>query len=127
MLRRDRNISVWTKVGTGVAVAMVLLLSVQWFQVTNGKPSIFRLQASGKKHTVALTWKASSSHVAGYNVYRSKTPGGNYLRITPSPVPGLSYKDNTVENGVTYYYAVRAVDARGQESVDSNETSAVVP
>lgn len=29
MLRRDRNLSVWTKVGTVVAVVMVLLLSVQ--------------------------------------------------------------------------------------------------
>jgi fibronectin type 3 domain-containing protein len=106
---------------------MVLLLSVQWFQVTNGKPSIFRLPASGRKHTVTLTWKASSSQVAGYNVYRSRTSGGNYLRINPSPVPGLSYSDNTVENGVAYYYVTRAVDAQGRESVNSSETSAAVP
>ena len=127
MLTRDRNLSVWTKVGTGVAVVMVLLLSVQWFQVTNGKPSIFRLQASGKKHTVTLTWRPSSSQVAGYNVYRSRTSRGNYLRINPSPVPGFSYTDKTVENGLTYYYVTRAVDAQGRESVNSNETSAVVP
>jgi hypothetical protein len=127
LLIRERNLSVWTKVGTGVAVVTVLLLSVQWFQVTNGKPSLFRLQVSGKKHTVTLTWNASSSPVAGYNVYRSMTPGGNYLRINPSPVPGPSYTDNTVENGVTYYYVTRAVDAQGRESVNSSETSAAVP
>ena len=127
MLIRDSNLSVWTKVGTGVAVVMVLLLSVQWFQVTNGKPSIFRVATLGKQHTVTLTWNASSSPVAGYNVYRSMTSGGNYLRINPSPVPGPSYTDNTVENGVTYYYVTRAVDAQGRESMNSNETSAVVP
>ena len=89
--------------------------------------TIFRLPASGKKHTVTLTWKAGSSPVAGYTVYRSTTPGGNYLRINPSPVPGLSYTDNTVEIGVTYYDVIRAVDAQGRESVNSSEISATVP
>jgi hypothetical protein len=127
LLIRDRNLSAWTKVGTGVAVVIVLLLSVQWFQVTTGKSSIFRSPTSSSKHTVTLTWKASNSSVAGYNVYRSTTSGNNFLRINPSTVPGLTYTDNTIENGVTYYYVTRAVDAQGRESVNSNEASAVVP
>jgi hypothetical protein len=127
LLISERHLSAWTKVGTGIAVLVVLLLSVQWFCVTNGLPSVFRLQASGKKHKVTLTWKASSSHVVGYNVYRSMTPGGNYLRINSSLVPGLTYTDNTVESGVTYYYVTRAVDARGYESVNSIGTSAAIP
>jgi hypothetical protein len=127
LLIRDRDLHVWTKMGTGIAVLVVLLLSVQWFRVTNGQPAVLRQQASGKKHTVTLTWKASSSRVAGYNVYRSVTPGGNYLRMNSSLVQGLTYTDNTVVSGVTYYYVTRAVDDRGHESVNSNETSAVIP
>jgi hypothetical protein len=88
---------------------------------------VSQLQASGEKHKVTLTWKGSTSHVAGYNVYRSMTPGGNYTRINTSLVQGLTYTDNTVESGKTYYYATRAVDARGHESVNSNETSAIIP
>lgn len=85
-----------------------------------------QLQASGEKHTVTLTWKGSTSHVAGYNVYRSTTPGRNYVRINTSLVQGLTYKDNAVDSGKTYYYTTRAVDARGNESVSSNETSAAI-
>ena len=87
----------------------------------------FQLQASAEKHTVTLTWKGSTSRVAGYNVYRSMIPGRNYVRINTSLVQELTYKDNTVESGKTYYYATRAVDARGYESVNSNETSAAIP
>jgi hypothetical protein len=127
LLIRDRDVPVWTKMGTGIAVLVVLVLSVQWFRVTNAQPAVLRLRASGKTHTVTLTWEASSSHVAGYNVYRSVTPGGNYVRINSSLVQGLTYTDSTVVSGVTYYYVTRAVDDRGNESVNSYETSAAVP
>jgi hypothetical protein len=86
-----------------------------------------QLHASGNTHTVTLTWKGSTSHVAGYNVYRSITPGGNYARINTSLVQGLTFTDNTVESGKTYYYATRAVDTRGHESANSNEASAAIP
>jgi hypothetical protein len=127
LLIRDPALHIWTKMGTGIVVLVVLLLSVEWCRVTNGQPAVLRLQALRKTHTVTLTWKASSSQVAGYNVYRSVTPGGNYLKMNSSLVQGLTYTDNTVVSGVTYYYVTRAVDDRGYEGVNSSETSAVIP
>jgi hypothetical protein len=126
LLIRNRNLHVWTKVGTGIVVFVVLLLCVQWFRVTAGQSAGFR-PWSGKTHRVMLTWKASSSAVVGYNVYRSTAPGGNYRRMNFSLIRQLTYIDNTVQSGVTYYYVARAVDARGNESVNSNETSAAIP
>jgi len=122
LLIRDRALSVRTKVATGTAVLAVLLLSVEWCRVTNGLPGMLR-----RTHAVTLTWKASSSEVAGYEVYRSVTRGGNYVRINSSPVRELSYKDIYVDGGVTYFYVVRALDDRGNRSVNSNETSASIP
>jgi hypothetical protein len=127
LLIRDRALHAWTKIGTGVAVLVALLLSVEWCRVTNGQPAVLGLHAQRKPHTVRLTWKASSSQVAGYNVYRRMTPGGNYVRINPSLVQGLTYTDSAVDSGVTYYYVARAVDAGGHESVNSDETSATIP
>jgi hypothetical protein len=127
LLIQNRRLHVWTKVGTGIVVFVVLLLCVQWFRVTEGQSAGFRLPCSGKTHRVMLTWKASSSPVVGYNVYRSTTPGGNYRRINSSLVRQLTYTDNAVVSGVTYYYVVRAVDARGIESINSNETSGAIP
>jgi len=127
LLTKDRSLSVWTKVGTGIAVLVVLLLSVLWVRVTSGLTSAIRLQPRGTTHAVALKWQPSSSRVAGYNVYRSMTPAGNYVQINSSLVQGVTFTDNTVESGLTYYYVTRAVDTLGHESVNSNEARAAIP
>ena len=106
-----------------IAVLIVLLLGVQWIRVTSPLDA-FGLRSA---HTVKLAWKASTSQVVGYNVYRSKVPTGNYVKINPSLVQGLTFTDDTVEGGSTYYYVARAVDRRGHESSNSNQASAVVP
>jgi hypothetical protein len=127
LLIRDRALSMRTKVATGIAVLVVLLLSVEWCRVTNGLPGVLRLETLRRKHTVTLTWKASTSKVAGYDVYRSETRGSNYLRINSSLVRELTYTDRYVDGGVKYYYVTRAVDDQGNQSVNSNETSASIP
>jgi hypothetical protein len=127
LLIRDRNVHFSTKLGVGLALLIVSLLSADWVRVTNGQPSIFRLQLPPKKHAVTLKWNPSTSPVIGYNVYRRSSPQGGYLRINPSVVPGLTFTDDTVQSGITYYYVARAVDAQNHESINSNESSATVP
>jgi hypothetical protein len=78
-------------------------------------------------HSVALSWIASTSTVAGYNVYRSTVSGAQYGKVNSSLVGGLAYTDGTVLGGTLYYYVTTAVDASGNESVHSNEVSANVP
>jgi len=80
-------------------------------------------------HSVVLTWDASTSpDVVGYNVYRSDVSGGPYTLLDAS-IPGstLTYTDRTVQAGMTYYYVVTAVNSEGNESLYSNEASALVP
>jgi hypothetical protein len=78
-------------------------------------------------HSVALTWFASASAVAGHNVYRSTVSGAQFAKVNSSPVNGLAYTDATVQSGVIYYYVTTAVDAGGNESTYSNQASANVP
>ena len=78
-------------------------------------------------HGVDLTWGASASSVAGYNVYRSAASGGSYAKLNGSLVGGVSYADSSVQSGQTYYYVATAVDASGNESIYSNEVSVIVP
>ncbi len=79
-------------------------------------------------HSVALSWIASTSTVAGYNVYRSTVSGTQYAKVNSSLVVGsLAYTDTTVLGGTVYYYVTTAVDASGNESVHSNEVSANIP
>jgi fibronectin type 3 domain-containing protein len=113
--------------GIRVAIFVVLLLNFQSILMVYGQPAPVRMPAPAKQHTVTLTWKASPSHVAGYNVYRRAEPEIDYRKINSSLVSGLTYLDNTVKNGVTYHYAVRSVDAQGHESVNSQEFTVVIP
>ncbi|HTZ33141.1 MAG TPA: choice-of-anchor D domain-containing protein [Methylomirabilota bacterium] len=78
-------------------------------------------------HTVHLTWNASSSQILGYRVYRSEVSGSSYSALNGTALTALTYDDSTVSNGTTYYYVVTAVDASGNESVYSNQTTAVIP
>jgi len=76
---------------------------------------------------VLLSWQASTSKVAGYNVYRSLQSGGPYSKINAVLDAATSYTDASVAMGQTYYYVVAAVNASGEESKYSNQTQAVIP
>jgi len=78
-------------------------------------------------HSVSLSWAASASLIAGYNVYRGTHTGGPYQRVNSTVQPSLAYTDSGVSSGQTYYYVVTAVDSTGLESVFSNEAVAIVP
>jgi hypothetical protein len=78
-------------------------------------------------HAVALFWQASSSTVAGYNVYRGSASGGPYTRMNSPLVNRTAYVDLSVQSGQGYYYVVTAADANNNESEYSNEALGLVP
>ena len=58
-----------------------------------------------------LKWKAVSG-AAKYEVYRARSKDGDYIKY--ATVTGTSYTNTSyIENGNTYYYKVRALDANG--------------
>ena len=79
----------------------------------------------GPLHSVSLSWKASSSPVLGYNIYRRDALG--VAKLNSAPVDGTTYVDRSVQPGQTYYYVTKAVTARGAESSASNEVRADIP
>jgi fibronectin type 3 domain-containing protein len=83
--------------------------------------------ASQQTHNVSLNWTASSSTVAGYNVYRSTVSGSGYVKINASLINALTFSDDSVSSGTTYFYVATSVDSGGDESSDSNQAVAVIP
>lgn len=73
--------------------------------------------------SVALQW-TSSPGAASYAVYRSPVTGGGYVKIADG-LGSTSFTDTSVQNGIRSFYVVRALDAAGNESGDSNEVSAL--
>ena len=68
-----------------------------------------------------LKWKAVSG-AAKYEVYRARSKDGDYIKY--ATVTGTSYTNTRyIENGNTYYYKVRALDANGTAGAWSSVVS----
>jgi lysophospholipase L1-like esterase len=69
---------------------------------------------------VIVRWKtARETGVAGFNVYRSGSESGEYVRINPKPIPPApnrqyTFIDREVEAGKTYYYRLEDVSVSGK-------------
>jgi hypothetical protein len=128
LVARHGRISVLGKVVTGIGVVGACALWGMWFSVTSGTTPAVSAGARPHKHSVTLTWDASTSPVIGYDVYRRTVKDRGYEKINRALVTGqTSYNDETVLSGTTYYYMARAVDAKGNESLNSAEVVATVP
>lgn len=78
---------------------------------------------SSAPHSVTLSWRVDPG-AKFYNVYRSMVSGSQYQKIGSSPTN--SYKDAPVPSKAVFYYAVTAVNDKG-ESKYSNAVKVVVP
>jgi len=99
---------------------------------SNAKNSPVTVALSGtgvasSTHSVALSWTASRSSVAGYNVYVSPSSAGPYSLLNSSPVPSTNFVDSNVEGGDTYYFRITSVSSSYQESAPSAAVQAVIP
>ena len=84
--------------------------------------SLLLLAGCNSTHAT-ITWEtASEVDTAGFNLYRSNTPDGPWLKINqqlipPSddPISGGAYKfvDPTAQAGQTYYYQLEEIELGG--------------
>ncbi|HXA86024.1 MAG TPA: hypothetical protein VNZ47_13160 [Candidatus Dormibacteraeota bacterium] len=83
--------------------------------------------ASTPKSFIDITWTANTEpDLAGYNVYR-RTGNEPPVKINSELVKTPRFADPGIQPGMRYFYAVTAVDLRGNESGKSEETSEAVP
>jgi pectate lyase len=78
------------------------------------------LWALGQDGQVILRWAANNEEdLAGYNIYRSATFQGGYLKLNAALLTASEYVDESAVNGTMYYYLVSAVDTNQNESAYS--------
>jgi fibronectin type 3 domain-containing protein len=84
------------------------------------------LSALSLSGIINLTWHAVvSEDITQYKIYR-RTESGQWISIKTVPANILSYTDSNVSIGVSYYYAVTALDDLNNESAKSEEAGATV-
>jgi len=118
----DRSLVSVKKWGTSCLSVCAFALFALWFCSTGMVHSV----QTG--HSVTLSWKASTSVVDGYHVYRSDS-GGEFHDISSrlkDPWPDTKFVDTDVRSGGRYCYFVKAV-AHKVESAGSNEVEVGIP
>ena len=65
--------------------------------------------------------KAGPASVAGYNVFRTTTSGGGYVKINSRLLSEPRFSETMLDPATTYFYQVTAVDGQGLESDGSDE------
>ncbi|HZQ20714.1 MAG TPA: choice-of-anchor D domain-containing protein [Terriglobales bacterium] len=80
-----------------------------------------------QSHSVNLTWNASTSKVAGYNIYRGSKSGGPYTKLNSALDTATNFDDGSVASSAIYYYVTTAVNSSGQESGYSNQVQVAIP
>jgi predicted small lipoprotein YifL len=69
------------------------------------------LQGVGSTGVINLIWDANTeADFGGYLVLRGEAPGDTLQPLTPQPIRETRYQDRSIRAGVTYVYAVVAVD-----------------
>ena len=69
------------------------------------------LQAVGSAGVINLIWDANTdADLAGYLVLRGQAPGDTLEALTAAPIRETRYQDRSTTPGVTYVYAIVAVD-----------------
>jgi hypothetical protein len=92
-------------------------------------PKVVKLVPQSKQ--IWVMWsidRDSKAKIAGYNVYMSYKPGGQYYKLTKAALPANRYYLKVgpkLKSGLRMYFVVTAVDDKGRESKYSKEISAV--
>ena len=84
--------------------------------------------ATGSTNAIAIDWSDNSeSDLAGYNIYRSTSQFGTYLKLNVGMVAVSQYSDTAAPAGATSWYHITAVDNSGNESVATTVSGVRTP
>ncbi len=77
------------------------------------------LATAGSFKQINLNWVDKSSDETGFEIYRAVNSGGPYEIVYTVQANSTSYSDTTLAGNKTYYYKVKAVNAKSTSSFSS--------
>jgi hypothetical protein len=113
------------------SIFLILVLSIL-FDACGGSdnyiPSPINQSSVGELGKIRLTWDTrTEDYVVGYNVYRSTSPGGEFVKLNDSVLSVNRYEDiisSPEGDCVIYYYKVTTVSDTSETNLNLNYTTA---
>jgi subtilisin family serine protease len=97
------------------------------FNIDTSSAFAMNLQANPTEQGVELTWVQDDyDTLMGYNIYRSESKDGNFVRLNSSVIPAgeNTFLDDSCEPGKTYWYTFTVVLSDFSESAPAGKVSA---
>jgi predicted transcriptional regulator len=91
---------------------------------TKKPPIVTSIAAISKKDYIKLVWHYDDENIERYNIYRSTSPGVEYIDFYEDTEENSEFIDHSVSSGETYYYKISVVDKAGNEGDLSKEVHA---
>ncbi|GMU23075.1 MAG: hypothetical protein AMXMBFR13_31580 [Phycisphaerae bacterium] len=109
---------------TAIAGSFEVTASEVRFRTLSAPAGLTATPASGSQ--IDLDWDDNPEAGITYSIYRGTSTGfvADVNSRIQTEVASSSYADSGLQDGVTYYYLVTAVDGQGNESAVSNEATA---
>lgn len=83
------------------------------------------IEGTSGDEMIELIWEANSEDdLAGYNLYRSEESFSDVSDMSPVNrilISDIEFTDENLQNGITYYYRLTAMDENNNESNPSSE------
>jgi len=96
-----------TYISNDITVVAVVTISAP------GQPTI---ESKGKDF-IEISWPANTeTNLGGYRIYRRLSPGDDWSLLSSVGADVTTYKDEGLESGTIYYYALTALDDASNES-----------
>jgi hypothetical protein len=89
-------------------------------------PAPAAAQAFGAAGGIQLQWvPVSDPNLTGYDIYRSASPSGPFVKLNSAPITSSNYLDTTAAAGTVSHYQITTVDSTGEsEAVSEAATPA---
>jgi outer membrane protein assembly factor BamB len=95
-------------------------------EIPPGAPTGLAVTALSQGNALSISWDANTEEdLAGYNIYRSLLPDREFEKQNTDLITSENYVDDSLTNGVRYYYYVVAIDISELSSESSNKVSGV--
>ncbi len=83
------------------------------------------ITATGGSGLIELAWTPNNElDLLGYNVYRSNSSAGSFVKLNSSVITTSAYTDNNLTGNTTYFYTVTAIDSSNNQSPQTGEVFA---
>ena len=117
------HITATNTAGTAAAMATVTVSTVPVPDAQAPTAPVLNSATATSQTSVALSWRASTDNlgVAGYQILRNGSPAGSVGGTV------LAFTDTGAAPNTAYKYTVRAVDAAGNYSIESNTVQVTTP